>query len=55
MNTPERKEITLDELQAIKKQKPTGTLADLKVQGVVTIFDKDGNVKSKLKITSLKE
>jgi hypothetical protein len=50
----DRKEISIAELQALKKkQGPTGIMADIEVEGIVTIFDKDGNVKSKMKITSL--
>ena len=50
----DRKEITLDELKARKKkQGSTGVMADLQVEGIATIIDKDGNVKSRMKITSL--
>ena len=49
----ERREVTIDELAEMRKNKPTGTLAKLKVKGIATIFDKDGKVKGKMDIVSL--
>lgn len=47
-----RRAITLDELAQIRKG-PNVNTTDLQVKGVITIFDKDGNVKSKLDIVAL--
>jgi len=50
----EKEEITLKELIARKKkQGPTSVMTNIKAEGVVTILDKDGNVKSTFKINSI--
>jgi hypothetical protein len=50
----DRKEITLDELaERIQKQGPNVVMGQVKVSGIAVIKDKDGNIKSEMKITSL--
>ena len=50
----DRKEITIEELKARNREKGTmASMADVEVEGIATIFDKDGNVKSRMRITSL--
>lgn len=50
----DRKEISLGELQSrARKQGANVALADVQVEGVAVIRDKDGNIKGKMKITSI--
>jgi hypothetical protein len=50
----DRKEITLDELaERIQKQGPNVVMGQVRVSGIAVIKDKDGNIKSEMKITSL--
>ena len=57
MKTMKRKEITLKQLKKLKEEEKTGGMrvADIQVAGVIRIFDKDGNLKSQLKTTTLEE
>ena len=49
-----RKEISIDELnQRIEKHGTEVGMSNVEVSGMVTILDKDGNVKSELQIVSL--
>ena len=48
-----RRELTPEEFGEIMKNPSNVSTGDLEVSGVVTIFDKDGNVKSKLDIISI--
>jgi hypothetical protein len=51
-----RKEISLNELAKHVQQKgPNVNLNDIQVKGVITIKDKDGNVKNTMDIVSLEE
>ena len=48
------KEITLKELdERIKKHGPKMALADIKVDGIIKVYDKDGNLKAELKPTTI--
>lgn len=50
----DRKEISLGELnQRIEKQGVNVAMANVQVSGVAVIKDKDGNIKSEMKIISL--
>jgi hypothetical protein len=51
----DRKEISLQELDDIQhgKSKSNVTMDMIQVKGIATIFDKDGKVKSTMKIVSL--
>lgn len=50
----ERKEISLEELdQRIERHGPNVALSNVHVSGVVTIRDKDGNIKQEMDIVSL--
>jgi len=50
----DRKTITLEELdKKIQKQGPNVALQNVQITGVAVIKDKDGNIKSEMKITSL--
>ena len=55
MKTMKRKEITLKQLKKLKEEEKTGGMrvADIQVEGVIRIFDKDGNLKSQLKTTTI--
>ncbi len=48
----DRRVIDADELAA-RMQKGGAAVADLQAKGIVTIFDKDGNVKAELDIVSI--
>jgi predicted RNase H-like nuclease len=49
-----RRVITIEELRdRVKKQGPKVGLRDIQVTGVVTIKDKDGNVKSQMEVTDI--
>lgn len=50
----ERENITFDELsERIKRRGPEVGMINVEVDGIVTIIDKDGNVKGNLEIVSL--
>ena len=50
----ERKEVTLEELEKLQR---TGNvnMSDIQVEGVCTIFDKNGNIKGKMDICTVEE
>lgn len=49
----ERREISLQELDDIQHGKSNVTMDMVQVKGIVTIFDKDGKIKSTANIVSL--
>lgn len=51
-NTEDRKEISIDQLNE-GVRKGTINMANVKAEGIVTIRDKDGNIKRKLNVTEV--
>ncbi len=49
-----RREVSLEELGRLKKAGNVN-MADIQVEGICTIFDKDGNVKGTMKVVSVEE
>ena len=49
----ERRELSPDELSDYLQNGANASMADVQVSGIVTIKDKDGNVKAELPIVSL--
>ncbi len=49
----ERREISLQEVADIQHGKSNVTMDMVQVKGIATIFDKDGKIKSTMKIVSL--
>ena len=52
--TEEKKEITLGELGKMQRAGNIN-MSDVKAEGICTIIDKDGNVKSTMRICSVEE
>ncbi len=52
--TEERREVTLEELGKLKKAGNVN-MADIQVEGVCTIFRKDGSIKGTMKVVSVEE
>jgi len=52
--TEERKEVTLKELGKLQRAGNVN-MADIKVEGISTIFDKDGKIKGQMRVCSVEE
>ena len=52
--TEERKEVSLEELGKLKRAGNVN-VADIQVEGICTIIDKDGNVKGQMRVCSVEE
>lgn len=48
-----RREVTLEELGRAQRSGNKAFLSQVQIEGVATIFDKNGKVKGKMNITSL--
>lgn len=58
MSNEKEREVTLEEVAEMRRKKkrhPGWVVPDLKVSGVVTVFDKDGKEKGKMKVTSIND